>query len=184
MYTSTPRTLDLVIPAGQSEVTFTPRHNTKIFYSEIRLKEYSISLEGDDGTQPSKLNLQATENIFNQNLCNGLTSPSFSVPIVLHNRQSQNAGEFTTYDFHYPYPFVVGKVCNSRGDVATNLPGNITFTLYSPILADQPGSVNGIPYKRAKVFAESTIVLELLGGDNQYITDPLNSKLNIPSFAH
>lgn len=180
----TTRTLDLVIPAGESEVTFTPRNNSQIPYHEIRLKEYSISLEGDDNTLPSKLNLQATENIFNQNISNGLTSPSFSVPIVLHNRQPQNAGEFTTFDFHYPYPFVVGKICNTRTDVATYLPGNITFTLYSPTLANQPTSINGVPYKRAKVFAESTIVLELVGGENEWIVDQRNPKLNIPSSYH
>lgn len=166
------RTLDLVFPAGQSSITYSPRHSDRIYYKEIRLKEYNISIGGNDSTLPSKVNLTASENIFNQNIANGLSSPSFSIPIVLHNRKEQHAGEFTTFDYHYPYPFTVAMVDNKRSDVASYLPANINFTLVRSNLTNQP------------VFTESTIVLELIEGENKFIVDQLNPKLNIPHNYH
>lgn len=167
------RTLDLLFPAGESTVVFNPKHQEQIFYNQIRLKEYSISLIGTGNTLPAKLNLKASENIFNCNIAHGTTSPSFSIPIVLHNRQEQNGGEFTTFDFHYPYPFIVGQACTKRPDVATFIPGNIQFSLYD-------ANTNA----KVTLFANSSIVFELVGGKNEYITDQMNPKLNIPHSYH
>jgi hypothetical protein len=186
------RFLKLTFPPSSSTLTFSANFNERIPYSRILLRDYSISLEGE-GPFPAVLDLKASERIFNQSInvsCNSKTS-SNSVPIVLHNRTSQDSGTFTSFDQHYSYPFIVSEV--PRGSTTkspTYLPANIIFTLSSAdvSLPSAGGSVGlQVPANRAIFYEESTILLEIQcdsGDEKLNYLDPLNWRLSVPDSMH
>lgn len=174
--------ITLTFPPNSTEITLNLVNNEEINYNQINIEEFNITLAGA-GPFPSKLDLCATEALFNQNISvtNGPTHHYNSVPLILSSPTPNGAN--TTFSKQYPQPFIVSRNDSRFGSRLSN---NIVFYLRGsdnlPFAnTDYPG--NSVSPNRAQFAGESSIRLRLYTIPSVGF-DGSNPKMSIPSSFH